>query len=128
MSISKTLATEFIGTFWPVLGGGGGAMLVAAFPNVRIGQGRYLAVSAVPRTGASLGRGGRETRRPDPPQRSERPGSASGDRCRRHGHPTSPRPAARMWRTPSGSSTVATMHSRPHSLGRPTRRSQTLVA
>jgi hypothetical protein len=29
-------------------------MLVAAFPNVRIGQGRYLAVSAVPRTGASL--------------------------------------------------------------------------
>jgi hypothetical protein len=57
MSISKTLATEFIGTFWPVLGGGGGAMLVAAFPNVRIGQGRYLAVSAVPRTGASLGGG-----------------------------------------------------------------------
>jgi aquaporin Z len=37
MPLSKRVATEFIGTFWLVLGGCGSAVLAAAFPNVGIG-------------------------------------------------------------------------------------------
>jgi len=35
--MSKRLGTEFIGTFWLVLGGCGSAVLAAAFPNLGIG-------------------------------------------------------------------------------------------
>ncbi len=37
MSIARKLVTEFIGTFWLVLGGCGSAVLAAAFPEVGIG-------------------------------------------------------------------------------------------
>ncbi len=37
MPLSNRLATEFIGTFWLVLGGCGSAVLAAAFPQVGIG-------------------------------------------------------------------------------------------
>src|SRR5512139_2096492 len=37
MPIGKRCAAEFIGTFWPVLGGCGSAVLAAAFPDVGIG-------------------------------------------------------------------------------------------
>lgn len=37
MNLSNKLAAEFIGTFWLVLGGCGGAVLAAAFPQVGIG-------------------------------------------------------------------------------------------
>ena len=35
--MSKKRAAEFIGPFWPVLGGCGSAVLAAAFPDVGIG-------------------------------------------------------------------------------------------
>jgi aquaporin Z len=35
--MSKKVVAEFIGTFWPVLGGCGSAVLAAAFPEVGIG-------------------------------------------------------------------------------------------
>src|SRR5438093_13690328 len=37
MSLQKRSVAEFIGTFWPVFGGCGSAVLAAAFPNVGIG-------------------------------------------------------------------------------------------
>src|SRR3954471_8371227 len=37
MSLSRRAIAEFIGTFWLVFGGGGSAVLAAAFPNVGIG-------------------------------------------------------------------------------------------
>lgn len=37
MSLKKSVAAEFIGTFWLVLGGCGSAVLAAAFPEVGIG-------------------------------------------------------------------------------------------
>ncbi|MBX7257623.1 MAG: aquaporin Z [Candidatus Hydrogenedentes bacterium] len=37
MGIGKSLAAEFVGTFWLVLGGCGSAVLAAAFPEVGIG-------------------------------------------------------------------------------------------
>ncbi len=37
MTLTKKLVAEFIGTFWLVLGGGGSAVLAAAFPDVGIG-------------------------------------------------------------------------------------------
>src|SRR4249920_1570214 len=35
--MSRSLAAEFVGTFWLVLGGCGSAVLAAAFPEVGIG-------------------------------------------------------------------------------------------
>ena len=37
MSLSKRAVAEFFGTFWPVFGGCGSAVLAAAFPQVGIG-------------------------------------------------------------------------------------------
>src|SRR6201987_5898227 len=37
MSLSKRSVAEFIGTFWLVFGGGGSAVLAAAFPGLGIG-------------------------------------------------------------------------------------------
>src|SRR6187200_800079 len=37
MNLGPRLTTEFVGTFWLVLGGCGSAVLAAAFPNVGIG-------------------------------------------------------------------------------------------
>jgi aquaporin Z len=34
VSLSNRLAAEFLGTFWPVLGGCGSAVLAAAFPQL----------------------------------------------------------------------------------------------
>jgi aquaporin Z len=52
-STSKKLATEFIGTFWLVLGGCGSAVLAAAFPSLGIGfAGVSLAFGLTVLTGA----------------------------------------------------------------------------
>src|SRR3974390_2852400 len=37
MSLGKRAAAEFLGTFWLVFGGGGSAVLAAAFPGLGIG-------------------------------------------------------------------------------------------
>jgi aquaporin Z len=53
MSIGKKIVTEFLGTYWLVLGGCGSAVLAAAFPNVGIGLlGVSLAFGLTVLTGA----------------------------------------------------------------------------
>jgi hypothetical protein len=38
MNLSKRAIAEFLGTFWPVFGGCGSAVLAAAFPQLGIGN------------------------------------------------------------------------------------------